>query len=318
MKLLLAADPAAQQAMAKLGPGFNFQDVDPNNREQLEACAALAGGIKRLVAEMVASVRGTVGERLPSTLGHSVSDTDVRAMVAGLSADTVRRAANAWAIGGSPPAGANNANHANANDQRKSLAFDPAGAWFYDDVSLSVRYRPAGHADPVMAAWLNTLAGTPNLDQHPLAAAMFKELTKPNVPGLCASCHSAEKLPAGDTVINWRAYDRTGEPRGFTKFAHGPHLLLQQLVDCTHCHSIDAAASSAPAYTGLDAVRFVSDFAPISKRQCVECHTAKAAGDRCQQCHNYHVGHLPIGDCGLQIEEKLLESAIRNPKSEIR
>jgi hypothetical protein len=35
--------------------------------------------------------------------------------------------------------------------------------------------------------------------------------------------------------------------------------------------------------------RFVSEFKPLTKRQCAECHTKTAAGDRCQSCHNYHV-----------------------------
>jgi hypothetical protein len=118
---------------------------------------------------------------------------------------------------------------------------------------------------------------------------MFKELSKANSPGLCASCHSVERNTQNRLTINWRAYDRTAELRGFTKFSHGPHLLLPQLADCTHCHAIDGKASSTTAYADLDPERFVGDFAPISKRQCAECHTAKAAGNACQQCHNYHV-----------------------------
>jgi hypothetical protein len=63
---------------------------------------------------------------------------------------------------------------------------------------------------------------------------------------------------------------------------------LPQLADCTHCHAIDGKTQDA-TYTDLDAARFVSDFVPISKPQCTECHTAQAAGNACQQCHNYHV-----------------------------
>jgi hypothetical protein len=113
-------------------------------------------------------------------------------------------------------------------------------------------------------------------------------------------------------VINWRSYDRTVEPRGFTKFSHGPHLLLPQLADCTSCHAIDHGASSTTMYTDLDPARFVGDFAPISKRQCAECHTAKAAGDACQQCHNYHLEAAPQSRTN-----EVFQSAIRNPKSEM-
>jgi hypothetical protein len=153
--------------------------------------------------------------------------------------------------------------------------------------SFSIRYRPSAHADPVLATWLNVLAETPDLQSRPVAAAMFKELTKPTASGLCISCHSVERTQTGLT-FNWRAYDRTKDLRGFTKFSHKPHLLLSNLSDCTHCHAIDPAAATA-SYRGYDATPFASDFLPLSKRQCIECHTAKAAGNACQQCHNYHV-----------------------------
>ena len=134
----------------------------------------------------------------------------------------------------------------------------------------------------MLATWLSVLAETPDLNQRPVAAAMFKELSKANRPGCVRRAIVSSETLTNQLAINWRAYDRTAEPRGFTKFSHGPHLLLPQLADCTHCHAIDDAASAAAAYADLDPARFVSDFAPMSKRQCAECHTAKAAGDACQ------------------------------------
>jgi hypothetical protein len=133
------------------------------------------------------------------------------------------------------------------------------------------------------------LVETPDLNQRPIAAAALKELSKPTAAGLCVTCHSIERSAANSLVINWRAFDRSAEPRGFTKFSHGPHLLLPQLTDCTHCHAIDDGAAKAAAYTDVDPKRFASDFVAISKRQCTQCHTTNAAGDRCQSCHNYHV-----------------------------
>jgi hypothetical protein len=140
----------------------------------------------------------------------------------------------------------------------------------------------------VLTAWLQVLASTPPLETQPIAAAMFKELSKPTAPGLCASCHSVEQAGGGALVVNWRAYDRTSEPRGFTKFSHGPHLVLPQLGDCTSCHAIDDGATVSP-YADLSPQHFVSEFKPMAKQHCAECHTKAAAGDRCQSCHNYHV-----------------------------
>jgi hypothetical protein len=74
-----------------------------------------------------------------------------------------------------------------------------------------------------------------------------------------------------------------------TKFSHGPHLILPQLAYCTHCHAIDDSRDVADSYANWNPRQFASEFAPLSKQQCASCHTAKAAGDQCQQCHNYHV-----------------------------
>ncbi len=308
MKLLLAGDSAAAQAMAKLGADFDFQDVNPKDRGQLEACATLAAAIKKLVPELAGSAGTSVRFRLQAALGHPISEAQATALVAGLSADTLQIAATNWFTGENAGKAASAAapnigtkTLTKADHKQRPIVFAPAGDWLRDETSLSVRYRPKGHADPVFATWLNVLAETPDLNQRPIAAAAFKELSKPTAPGLCVSCHSVERSAANELVVNWRSYDRTIELRGFTKFSHGPHLLLPQLADCTHCHSIDSAAGTAAVYADVVPTQFVSDFAPLSKRQCIECHTARAAGDRCQSCHNYHVEGSGFGVQGSRL-----------------
>jgi hypothetical protein len=336
MKLLLAGDSAAAKAMQRLGADFDFQDVNPKDREQLEACATLEAAIKRLVAAMAESPDAAVRERMQQALGVTLPKEQVDALVAGLSTDALRTASDAWGFGPgaagkdskekeeykTPITGPRYAGTSPGGrvGMSRPIAFAPAGTWFRDDSTFAVRYRPRGHADPAFTALLNVIAATPDVSQRPVAAAMLKELTKPSEPGLCVSCHSLEKSAAGELMVNWRSYDRSKEPRGFTKFSHSPHLLLPQLADCTHCHAIDDAAANAAAYTDVDPRRFASDFVAISKRQCVECHTAKAAGDRCQSCHNYHVqsaDRLRIADFGLRIGETSAQSAIRNPQPEV-
>jgi hypothetical protein len=329
MKMLLAADLAAAQAMAKLGAEFDFQDINPKDREQLEACATLAASIKRLMVALSESPDAAIRERLTGAIGGSVSDEQVGVLVAGLSSDTIRTVRDAWGFAQGTAVKVSSEAQANktasplpspkGRGSRSPIVFASTGKWFRDEATFAIRYQPRGHADPVLTTLLNLLAATPELNERPVAAAMLKELTKPNAPGLCVSCHSVEKSAASQLVVNWQAYDRSTEPRGFTKFSHSPHLLLPQLADCTHCHAIDNAAATTVAYTDTDPKRFVSDFAPISKRQCTECHTAKAAGDKCQSCHNYHVesDQFRIADFGLRIKETGAQSAIRNPQSEI-
>ena len=295
MKLLLAADPAAGQALTTLGADFDFQDVDPKDRGQLEACAALATATVKLCDDLAAAPDVTVRVRLQTVLGRELKESEVRLLTGGLSADTLRSAVANWFVGSktATPAQATPATSVNSiqskSDQTLSATLAPAGDWYRDDSSFSIRYRPRAHADPVLATWLDALAGTPGLDKKPVAAAMFKDLSKATAPGLCASCHSVERAAHDELLVNWQARDRTKEPRGFTKFSHGPHLLIPQLADCTSCHGIEGKAATTTAYTDLDPAKFVSDFTPMAKQQCSSCHTAAAAGNACQSCHNYHV-----------------------------
>jgi hypothetical protein len=168
-------------------------------------------------------------------------------------------------------------------------SYAPAGSWFRDDATFSIRYRPAAHADPVLTSWLEMIAAASHGTRQSLALEAFKEWTTPTSAGLCATCHSIEQPAAGRLDINWRGNNRAATPRMFTKFSHGPHLVLPDLTDCTACHAIDAGVARADTYAGWDPSRFASEFLPISKQSCATCHTSKAAGDNCQQCHNYHV-----------------------------
>jgi hypothetical protein len=166
--------------------------------------------------------------------------------------------------------------------------FAPGGNWSRDDATLSIRYRPAAHADPVIVSWLEVVAQS-DLPRQPITAAVFKELADESAPGLCTSCHSVEQTAGRALSINWRSFDRRSELRPFTKFSHGPHLVLPQLADCSACHEFADAAEIEASYAKPDPQHFVTEFKMMPRRNCAECHTATAAGDRCQSCHNYHV-----------------------------
>jgi hypothetical protein len=247
---------------------------------------------------------------LTAALGGNVTPASVAALTAGLSDDTLRGAA-AWMpqlavdhsgklheqSGGmlSPRRGVSMLEPLSSmptplRGEGMPLAeFGPGGAWFRDDATLSIRYRPAAHADPVLVNWLQ-LVTRPDLPTQPIRDAVFKELADPAAPGLCVSCHSVEQIPGRALTVNWRSYDRRSESRPFTKFSHGPHLLLPQLADCTECHTIVNAADRGASYIELDPHQHVTEFKMMPRPKCAECHTPSAAGDRCQSCHNYHVG----------------------------
>jgi predicted CXXCH cytochrome family protein len=288
MKLLLASDPAAAQAMVKLGPDFDFFDIDPDDPDQLAACATLAAAIKQLMLDFGNSGADIVRERLSAALGGDVAPASAAALTAGLSDDTFRGAKD-WLLE-SPSSGTSESSSFENKRPAPNLAtaFAPGGTWFRDDTTLSIRYRPAAHADPVLVNWLQLVTRS-DLPMRPIRDAAFKELANPSAPGLCISCHSVEHAAGRSLTVNWRAYDRRSESRPFTKFSHGPHLVLPQLADCSSCHEIVDAAESGASYVKLDPHEHVQEFKMMPRRKCADCHTPTAAGDRCQSCHNYHV-----------------------------
>ena len=70
MKLLLAADPAAAEAMATLGAILSFRTSIRTIAEQLAACRDLAAAIKTLLAELSERGPAAVRERLQRRLGR--------------------------------------------------------------------------------------------------------------------------------------------------------------------------------------------------------------------------------------------------------
>jgi hypothetical protein len=288
MKLLLSGDATAANAITKLGAGFDFQDLDSSNADQMTALAELAKAIKTLTDDLSRRGPTAVRERLSTALGRDVTDTETANLTAGMPSDT-QRAPSSW-LGLNSAANTQTGSGAIVTTlANQTLSFGQAGTWSHDDASFAIRYRPAVHADPVLASWLELLTNTPHLESKPVASAMLKELSKATAPGLCASCHSVERSESGKVTINWHANDRSAERRGFTKFSHGSHLVLPQLEHCTSCHMVNSTASTGASYANLNPQQFVSDFKPLTKQQCAECHTQAAAGDACQSCHNYHV-----------------------------
>ena len=158
----------------------------------------------------------------------------------------------------------------------------PSGGWYRDDVRLAIRFRGAGHADPVLAALLDVAT---ELGDTPAATA----LRESRAVAACAACHPQTE-PGQPT--SWLARRSGLERRGFTKFSHRPHLNLPSLADCTACHAVAdpsrdlRLAANGPVSIGSSEP---ADFRPLARATCAACHTAKAAGDDCIKCHTYHV-----------------------------
>lgn len=251
MKLLLAEEDAAREGMQTLGYDFDFFDVEPDDAEQLRAAGQVAQGVLRLLSKLSGA------QQVDSPL------------LAGLTPEMLRATVAAWSRPHTSPE-------------------QSAGGWTLDPAGMALRYRPRGHADPVLAAWLEAVVALEDAD---LREALLDEFTGPGAPGQCTTCHSIEPTTAGSPrlAIQWRALDPRQAPRSFTKFSHAPHLLPAELRDCTACHALDPAVSTASSYAGHNPAAFASEFLPISKATCAACHNKAAVGESCTQCHNYHV-----------------------------
>jgi predicted CXXCH cytochrome family protein len=163
------------------------------------------------------------------------------------------------------------------------------GGWYRLDYNLY--YRPEGHADPFMHAWLD-VTGREAGDAKGSARLLFNRLADPGAPGVCGKCHSVDRGPGGVRLVNWVPFRFDREQHGFTKFAHRPHLSLFG-GSCKSCHQIEAAPNFAASYKSADPFVFAASFKPIKRELCASCHVAGRVADTCETCHNYHIGHVP-------------------------
>ena len=283
-KLLVLADPRGVTALKALGPKLDFFDVHPDDEAQVSAAADGAAAIRVLVNELADRGQVAIAERMHAVLGREISTPELEALSGRLSPDVADAYRNRWFK-----------REVNSVDQAAAARTGQhekvqAGGWLRDDASLSLRYRPIGHADPWLRAWLDVLAEAASGPHAALAEPMLRAALNPTAPGHCGSCHSIERDRGGRLAIQWRPFDPEKERRGLTHFNHGPHLVAPETGDCTSCHQVATHATSA-SYAGDDPRQFHADFAPMAKAVCAACHTPHAGGDGCAQCHSYHAAH---------------------------
>ena len=162
------------------------------------------------------------------------------------------------------------------------------GGWYRRDENYTVYYRPRGHEDEFLTAWLETSVR----EDGPAAQAIFAQLSATGAPGLCLKCHTVDNR-GGVAVVNWRTSRPEPHKRPFTSFKHAPHFSLMGVQGCSTCHVLDQQ-SDYPKHFGAnrDPLQFRSNFAALTKDSCNACHQPQLAGSSCLQCHNYHTGEL--------------------------
>ncbi|MBT5894529.1 MAG: hypothetical protein HOH61_01415 [Rhodospirillaceae bacterium] len=166
--------------------------------------------------------------------------------------------------------------------------FARLGGWYRRD--YGILFHPTGHVDRFLVSWLDYAGRTAKANGP--GAAVFKSLTGKNAQGSCAKCHSVDERPDGSKQVNWgpRAIGQVHDR--LTAFSHAPHFGVVGAKGCLTCHQIDDKAKYQASYAQPDPKKIASNFSPLPRAVCTDCHNAKFAGETCLTCHNYHAGRI--------------------------
>ena len=297
-KLLLIADDRAAAALETLSADFDFFDVDPDDPAQLKAAGEIVWATKQLLYEVSVQGQAALRTRLEKVLDRKLSQQEFSALTARLSPENLAVMTDRW-LSHLPAEMQNRAgevlpsNNADLPEQNREAARArvAAGGWLHDETTLSIRYRPTGHADPWVTAWIDIMAEATAGPHAKIAQPLLQQLMLPTAPGLCGSCHSVDRQEkSGRSVVLWFAKQPTDQPTAFTSFSHAPHITQAELANCQACHQINPLANVMASYSSEKPTEYESGFQPLTKNNCAQCHKPAAAGDSCMQCHKYHVG----------------------------
>ena len=175
------------------------------------------------------------------------------------------------------------------------------GGWQVSSADYTLRYKPAGHGDAFLQAWLDLTAQAAT-ENNTTARTIFDQISSAST---CLKCHSVDATPAKSAptaalLVNWHANTPAPQTHSFTKFSHGTHFSLLDEKGCQTCHQLAPAASGTnSSYTAAfkdnhDTAKFISSFQPLKQATCAQCHVERAAGTSCLLCHNYHVGDIAV------------------------
>jgi len=181
---------------------------------------------------------------------------------------------------------------AESKSAEKAALFDPevwaqTGGWYRQD--FTIRYRPTGHADQFLRAWLDFAGGGYGSSLHDLFGPIFDTLSPKDAVGRCSKCHSIDDQ-AGAKLVNWKPFDPNALKNRFTNYSHKPHVELIGTKTCVKCHELQPAKSEfITTYERGDPANYTSNFKPLDKAVCSSCHSQQTAWENCTLCHGYHV-----------------------------
>lgn len=238
--------------------------------------AEYSEAFQNLIMEMAET--GT--DPLVAMIEDSGAKVDPRRLFAGLNPEATKRLACAWA----------------GNLEYELPADAVFGGWFGD--LLELIYRPAGHADPVVKAWLDFAVAVGGEDDAADRADAMRQrlLSAKDGPGACTKCHAVTReAKDGPLFIEWHYHQDAAQI--YRIYFHERHLDLVNLQGvklsdpdrgCAFCHKLDVKADFAASFKDHDPYSFASNFASMKKQTCVQCHRENRVPQNCQLCHKYH------------------------------
>ena len=297
MALLLGGEAAVADDLALLAGFDDFTDLSEATDEEIAAVGRMSWAVKKLFDDLLARGQREILDRLQATMGRGTRK--LAKLVGQLPVEVIRAAQQAWlphlktelsdygdgkAVG-RPEDRESEAEIRMDREREKQVMI---GGWYRQDSDFVLLYRPAGHADPFLRAWLDFTA---RATKHVRAAeAIFTNLSDSKAPGQCLKCHSVDAQGGQQRRIHWAAARPVAHERTATRFAHAVHFSLLDDKGCLTCHTLNSEAEVMEAFDHADPLTFAGNFQAMQKTVCTTCHTPDRAGDSCLTCHNYHVG----------------------------
>ncbi len=305
--LLLGGDDEALDALRAL----EDEDVDWIPEEWYpdtdDPKLALITAIKRAILELSAGDADALVERLARVFGGTVADPEIAALTEQLNGSrfTLQAYQQRWLRDVAADLEGRQVEPATDEGPDWDVPSSAAG-WQIDAGDVAVTYRPTGHADAFLKAWIDALVryGAPGAAKGEddyrghLRELAFEGTTRGGfLRTACLRCHSIDEQAA---EVDWNAAGRSAGSIGYGRFRHASHLHPPLGADgCSGCHQFTeppAAEAIAEAVVEADAGAEAEPEAPDAalgmlrhrKESCAGCHTSSGAGDSCLTCHQYH------------------------------
>lgn len=96
MRALLMADDAAREVLLRRSPSFEFADLDPEKRSDVQDAVTLVWSVKRLIHGLAVGGKSELIQRLEKVLGRAVDQASVSQLIDGLDASAFMAASKRW------------------------------------------------------------------------------------------------------------------------------------------------------------------------------------------------------------------------------